>query len=87
MDEIAAAARRLIPALVFQQVERDEFEPRRVGARLGERGAHVIGLRQIAHAAANLIARAQQGFGDVAAEKSGDAGQQDFVGHVAILLE
>src|ERR1019366_6128345 len=81
LEEKAAALRRRLPAVVLQQVEGDELEPADVGAGLGQGLAHLVGLGETSHAAAHLVARRQQRACDMAAEESGDAGEEDTVWH------
>ena len=75
------SSRRGVPAVVLQQIEGDELEPANVGAGLGQGVANLVGLGEVAHAAAHLVARRQQCIRDVAAEESGDAGEEDAVWH------
>ena len=50
--QVAHVRHGLAPAVVAQQVEGDEFEPRDVGAVAGERLAHPVGAGEVAQAAA-----------------------------------
>jgi hypothetical protein len=77
--EVAAAVHGLLPARVGKQVKGDEFEPRGVGAGPGKGVAHLVGLGQIAHTAADGVASLQQLQGDMTAQEAGYAGEQDAV--------
>ena len=81
MLQVADAVHGLGPAVVAQQVERHEFEPRDVGAGRGQGVADLVGLAEVAHAAADGVAGLEQLQGDMAAEKAGNAGDKDAIGH------
>ena len=79
--DIAHAVHGLRPAFVGHEVECHELQLRRVGAGAFERLPHLVGPLEIAHAAAHGVAGLEQLQGDMPAEETGNAGQEDAIGH------
>jgi hypothetical protein len=79
--DIAHAVHGLRPALVGHEVERHEFQPRRIGAGALERLPDLVGPLQIAHAAAHDVAGFEELQGDMPAEESGNTSKEDAIGH------
>ena len=79
MLQVAHTGHRFGPARVGEQVEGDELEPRGVGAVGGEGFPHFFGPFEAAHRTTDGIALREQLQGDVAAEKAGNAGDEDAV--------
>ncbi len=79
MVEVTHAFHRRRPALVAQQVERNQFEPRKVGAVPAKRVAHLVRLASVADAAAYRIARLKELQRDMSADETGYAGDENAV--------
>lgn len=78
LDE-AATGHCLFPARIGGQVKGDELEARDVAPP--QQGFSALGPLKVPHRAANGVALGEELQGDMAAEKAGNAGDEDAVGH------